>query len=252
MQIHKLGKNAPREDSRTLKFAKYRVGLAPVVPVVGAEVSWITKVPPPWNMFLNDTLGDCVCAGMAHMVMQWSFYAGKPFIPTNDDVLRVYEDVGGYKPGDPSTDNGCDMLTALQYWKDTGIAGHKIDAYMTVDWTSDLEIREAIRLFGSVFVGLALPNTAQGQDSWTVADGGIYTPNGEPGSWGGHCVPFMAASPETRTCVTWGATLKQSHNFDLDYVDEMYVVLSPDWIAANGVSASQFNLTQLQADLAAL
>ena len=62
----------------------------------------------------------------------------------------------------------------------------------------------------------------------------------------------MAGSPLTFTCVTWGERLKMSHNFLLDYAEEAYVVLSPDWLNAMGEAPSNFNLGQLQADLAAL
>jgi hypothetical protein len=251
----KLGKKAPRLDKRTLQFKNYRIkGATPVgvLPPIPAEVSWVTKVPQPWGMYLNDTLGCCVEAAMGHMVKQWSFYAGDPFIPTDQDVLTAYEQIGGYVPGDPSTDNGSDMLTALNYWRQTGIAGHKITAYMAIDPTNLSEIREAIQLFGNLFVGIQLPLSAQGETAWTVADGGIYTPDGQPGSWGGHCVPFMASSPLTHTCVTWGGTLKASHNFALDYIDEIWACLSPDWIAATGLSPSQLKMAQLMSDLEAV
>jgi hypothetical protein len=244
----KLGKRAPRRDRRTFKLSKY---LMPRLPQPPSEVSWVTKVPN-WPMYLNDQLGDCVIAAEAHMINQWSQYAtGAEVLPTDQDVLTVYERVGGYVPGDPATDNGCDMLTALQDFKSNGLAGHEILAYMAVDQNNLTEIFQAIMLFGQLFTGIQLPISAQGMNAWTVPAGGPYG-DGSPGSWGGHCIPIDAASPATFTCVTWGQRLKMSRNFFWDYVDECYVVLSKDWIAANGLSPSQFNLAQLQADLAAL
>lgn len=252
MVIGKLGKKSPRLDTRTLKLSKYLVKPKVAVPAPPSEVSWVTKVPS-WPMFLNDKLGDCVIAAMAHMIGQWSFYAtGKETLLSNEQVLAAYEILGGYVPGNPATDNGVDMLSALQWWKGSGFASHKIDAYMSVDWTNKEEVFQAIELFGNVFLGVALPVTAQGENDWTVAPGGIYTPNGQPGSWGGHCIPLMASSPITFTCITWGERLKMSHNFLLDYAEEAYVVLSPDWLNAMGEAPSNFNLGQLQADLAAL
>ncbi len=70
-----------------------------------------------------------------------------------------------------------------------------------------------------------------------------------PGGWGGHCIPIVAMSPKSRTVVTWGGLLKMSANFELDYVDEMYAVLSVDWIEKTGLSPSGFDLAQLQQDL---
>ena len=247
----KLGKKTPRVDSRTFKLSNY---LPKKLPTPPDEVSYVTKVPN-WPMMLNDQLGDCVCAAMGHMVEQWTFFsrgAAGTVIPTDSQVLQAYEAIGGYIPGDPSTDNGCDMLTALNYWRKSGIAGHKISGFMAVDPSNLLEVRQAIWMFGNLFVGLALPVSAQGQNDWIVPDGGIYGGAGRPGGWGGHCVPVMAQSPETLTCITWGERLKMSHNFFMDYCDEAYVVMSPDWFTSATAAVSGFDLATLQADLAQL
>lgn len=251
----KLGKKAPRIDHRTLKLRDYLVP-NPILPAPPAEVSWVTAVTPAFPMDLNDSLGDCVIAAMAHMIQQWTFFATNgsgTVIPTNSQVLSAYEALGGYVPNDPSTDNGVVMLDALQYWKGSGFAGHKILAYMAVDWTNLTEIFQAIQLFGNVFLGISLPITVQSSDDWTVADGGTHTADGAPGSWGGHCVPIMAASPETLTVVTWGEKLKMSHNFLFDYAEEAYVVLSPDFFTKLGKTPGVgLDVNQLLADLAAL
>jgi hypothetical protein len=242
-----LGKKERRIDSRTLKLAKYlKVSAAP------PEVAWIAKKLKPWGMLLNDVLGDCVPAAMGHLVHQWSWFANPPgFIPTKPEALAAYEAIGNYVPGNPSTDQGCDMLTALQYWKKTGFAGHSIDAYVSVDWTNATEVNKAIQLFGSLFLGIQLPISAQGQSVWEVPPEGTRG-NGAPGSWGGHCVPILAVNPEQLTCVTWGGVLNMSQGFFAAYADECYACLSPDWISKSGLSPSEFDLAQLQADLAAL
>jgi len=249
-KLAQLGKKAAVYDHRTLKLAKYTVAL----PEPASEVSWITKLAAaePLPMYLNDKLGDCVAAAAGHMIQQWNFYAGHPSQPEDSDILKAYEDVGGYDPGNPDTDNGMDMLSFLKYWATTGVGGHKIGAFLAVDWTDARQVRQAIGLFGNLYLGVGLPVSAQGQAAWTVGDGGIYKQAGEPGSWGGHCIPLMASSPLSHTCVTWGATLKMSHNFLVDYGDEAFVVLSQDWIETDGVAPSGFDLAQLRSDLAAV
>ena len=247
----KLGKKAKRIDPRTFKLSKY---LKPRLPQPPAETSYVVDVPS-WPMDLNDQIGDCVVAAMAHMIQQWTFYTkgvSGMVVPTDADVLAAYEAISGYVPGDPSTDTGCDMLTALNYWRNTGLAGHKIAGYVAVDPTNLLEVRQSIWLFGNLFTGLALPVFVEGASDWTVPDGGIFGNAGQPGSWGGHCVPAMAESPETLTCVTWGERLKMSHNFFTDYCDEAYAVLSTDWLNSSQLARSGFNMAQLRADIAAL
>jgi hypothetical protein len=247
VNIYKLGKKPVKVDHRTLQMSRYRT-TAPIE--VPAEVSWVTKLSNLGEM-LNDQIGDCTVAAAGHMIQQWSTYAAQPVIVPDSAILTAYEDpsVGNYSPNDPNTDNGAAMLDVLKYWRKTGIGGHKIAAFVQVNPRNALEVREAVLLFGNVYMGAQLPASVQGADAWTVPDGGTSSPDGMPGSWGGHCVPICAVSPETLTCITWGSLLKMSHGFFADYVDEAYAVLSTDWIEKNGISPSQFNLAQLDADL---
>jgi hypothetical protein len=254
----KLGKLAPRIDKRTLRMSKYIIK-----PPAPQAQSW-TAMPEkdfatPWPMFLNDNLGDCVIAASGHMITGWTANAGKPYMPSDDQIEIAYEKVGGYIPGRPDTDNGCVMLDALNYWRKTGIAGHQIQAFVSIDplkgsWTKSTwnsqEIMDAVWLFGTAYIGLALPNTAQGMSQWTVDPGGPFgSANAAAGSWGGHCVPIVAYSPAGLTVITWGAPLHMSWNFMRWYMDEAYGVLSQDWIEANGQAPDNFNLAQLEADL---
>jgi hypothetical protein len=252
----KLGKLAPRIDKRTLKMSKYIIK-----PPAPTQESW-TAVPAklfqdPWPMFLNDNLGDCVIAASGHMITEWTANAGKPAMPNDAQILKGYEDVGGYNPADPTTDQGCAMLDALNYWRKTGIAGHQILAYVSIDplkgaWKGNTwgsaEMMDSIWLFGAAYIGLALPLTAQGQNQWLVDPGG---PSGDaaPGTWGGHCVPIVAYNPAGLTVITWGGPMHMSWNFLRWYCDEAYGVLSKDWIGVNGQAPDHFNLAQLEADL---
>jgi hypothetical protein len=249
-KLARLGKAKAVTDSRTLKLSNYirKAALPPVPP----EVSWITKLAAAQAlpMYLNDSEGDCVAAAAGHMIEQWNFYAGHPAQPSDADIQKSYEDVGGFSPGNPSTDNGMDMLSYLNYWRQTGLGGHKILAFMSVDWTNEEEVRSAVKIFGNVYLGVQLPVSAQGQSAWTVPPGGASSTNGAPGSWGGHCIPAVAMSPHSITVVTWGSLLKMSHNFLQDYCDEAFAVLAPDWLGNSGVSPDGLDLAQLKADLA--
>lgn len=247
MVQHRLGKKVVRHDSRTFKLSNYIHVPSLVLP---DEVSWIMR-PQVWPMYLNDTLGDCVEAAQGHMIEQWDFYTanGKP-LPTDSDILNAYESIGGYNPDDPTTDQGSDMLSALNFWRKVGVGGHKIIAYVSLANLN--EIKAAIYLFGNAFLGIQLPVSAQGQDAWTVTKGGTLSKEGAYGSWGGHCVPAMAISPKTISVITWGERLKMSHNFYTDYTDEAYAVLSLDWLTRTGMNPGGFNLDQLKADLLAL
>jgi hypothetical protein len=258
-----LGKRPPRIDPRTLQLSNYlrepKGAKNPhQLPTPPPEISYVVDVPS-WPVLLNDQLGDCVIAAMGHMIQQWTYFAtggaGMQTM-TDDEALAAYQEIGGYDPNDPNTDNGVCMLDALNYWRNAGIIVggklHKIGGYVATDPQNLLQARQAIWMFGNQFTGVQLPSSVEDANDWTVPDGGIYSFAGQPGGWGGHCVPTMAESPETLTCVTWGERLKMSHNFFGDYCDEAYAVLSPDWLTAKGNSINGLNLAALQRDIAAL
>jgi hypothetical protein len=241
-----LGKKDKVVDKRTLQFAKYSAALPPA----SSMRSYIQKVLT-WPMFLNDTLGCCVPAGEGHNIIQETTYAGKSIVPTDADILKAYSAIGGYVPGDPSTDNGCDMLTACKYYVNTGIAGRKIVAFVELNPKKPQELMQAVSLFGSAYLGIALPVSAQSQvgSLWAVPQTGL-TGNGAPGSWGGHCVPLYQYNTALNTeLITWGAVQRMSWKFITAYVDEAYALVTQDWIEADGKSPSGLDVATLQADL---
>lgn len=242
----KLGKRAPKLDKRTFMMSRYLPAILPPPPV--ETDGYVTKVPS-WPMYLNDQLGDCVAAAAGHVVNQETYYAsGSENIPTDNDILKTYEAVGGYVPGDPWTDQGMNMLDYLNYWRKVGVGGHKILGFASIDLARRDQIMHAVQLFGNVYLGVQLPISAQDQSVWKVPPGGPFG-DGSPGSWGGHCVPMMFAGAQSSVVVTWGQTIHMTWDFLATYADEAYVVLSNDWIKANGISPSKFNITQLKEDL---
>jgi hypothetical protein len=242
-----LGKLPARHDPRTLMLAKY---LHTTLPVPPASCDWGKKVPR-WPMYLNDKLGDCTCAAAAHMIQAWTRDAGPGEVRVTDAaVLKAYEAVGGYRPGDPSTDQGAVELDVLKFWRKTGIGGHKIAAFASIDPRSSGLVRDGIYLFGGIYAGVELPASAQDQDVWDVPAGGPVG-SGEPGSWGGHAVPIVAYDTRGLTCVTWGAELRMTWGFFATYFSEAYAVLSNDFLHG-GRAPNGFNTAQLLADLAAV
>lgn len=245
----KLGKAPARHDPRTLQLAKYIPAKAIAAPPVKDD--WSKKVKN-WPMMGNDTLGDCTCACAGHMIEQWTTYAGTQMVPKDADILKAYEAVGGYVPGDPSTDRGAVILDVLNYWRATGVAGHKILAFASLEPHNHDEVKDAIALFGNCYIGVQLPISAQNQTVWAVPPGGP-TGQGAPGSWGGHAIPIVEYDTRGVTVITWGATKRATWGFLDAYCDEAYAVLSQDWInKVSNLAPDNFDLAQLQADLNAI
>lgn len=256
----KLGKRAPRIDRHTLRLATY---LTPQVPPPPLEAGYIDKVKR-WPLFGNDVLGDCVPAASAHMIQQWTAYAGSEVVLSDHDVIHAYEKIGGYVPGDPSTDNGCNMLDALKYWRKCGFQGHKIRAYVSVDPWNRREMQQAMFLFGNLYCGLQLPLAAQdapakgphGEPCWELAPEGPVG-DASPGGWGGHCIAVIGFSDNRSErpgmmVVSWGELYAMTWRFQRAYTDELYAIVTDDWIAKSGKSPSGLDLKQLLIDLSAV
>jgi len=112
-----------------------------------------------------------------------------------------------------------------------------------------VEVHQSIALFGGVYIGLALPITAQNQDVWDVVPHGGA--NAKKGSWGGHCVFVPKYDQNGFTCITWGQLKTMTLAFWKEYCDEAHALLSQDWLTAKG-APNGFNQAQLLADLKAI
>jgi hypothetical protein len=244
---YKLGKLAPKVNSKTLLLKKYTAAL----PSAPAKVYREYKVPPNgWGMYGNDTIGDCTCACAAHMEMLWTIHTGSLYTPNQQDIISAYSAVSGYDPKTGANDNGAAISDVLNLWQSTGIAGRKIVGWAQIDNTNIEAVKQAIWLFGAIDIGVQLPNSAMTQfnegQPWTVLanDGGID---------GGHSVPLFGYGSQGANCNTWATRQGLDWDWFLKYCDEAYCAISPDWLdKATNESPSGFDLATLQADLNAL
>jgi hypothetical protein len=183
-----------------------------------------------WPMYGNADWGDCVFAEIGHAVNQLTYYGtGAEVEPPEDDILNAYSKVTGFDPnagppGSNPTDQGTYIQDALKYWRKTGISGHKIVAYASLDVGNLDEIRQAIALFGSISIGMNFPDSAMDQfdtgQTWDVVKGARIE--------GGHCVLAGAYDKDGVGIVTWGAETRMTWKFWQKYVDEAWVCLDED------------------------
>lgn len=219
------GRKPPHTESARprLKLAHFLTGALPPVP---ATVDYLSKVTD-WPMYGNDRYGDCVFAMIGHTIEAATTYGqGTTVKVTDTDVLKGYSDVTGFDPDDPSTDQGTVIQDALDYWRKTGIGGHKILAFAQVDHTNMAEVDAALYLFGHIQVGINFPASAMDQFN-----------NGQP--WdvvrrspieGGHAID-MGSKNEV---VTWAQRQQFTPAFWNTYVEEAWVAITPEWYDAAG------------------
>lgn len=242
----KLGRKAPDLNTlaKRLRFAKYVLDEEVKVP---DSFDWTDKVPA-WDMLLNDRLGDCVIAGVFHMIRLWTAQNGYRDSLGETEVVEAYQKFCGYNPNDPSTDQGCVIQHVLEGWKkDTVGYGHSNINSAVIEQGNVPHLKMAVYLFGGAIIGLNLPLSAQAQveEIWSVTSGG----ESAPGSWGGHCVPVVAYKPGLLACVTWGKIQVMTEAFYKTYCDEAHAVLSKDWIGPDGKCPIGFDLKTLMIDL---
>jgi hypothetical protein len=247
----RLGRNPSPPDDRNLLLSTY---LTPALPTPPASVDWLAKVKFPAGVLLNDSLGDCTCAGIGHGLQTWTANASTELTLPDKDILALYEKACGYRPNDPSTDRGGNLLAVAKYVKKYGCGGHKLDAFVQADPKNITEVRTGLWLMGGLYCGFNVPASCMQQTQaavqagkpivWDVVkrDGGIE---------GGHCVFVGASDPEGFGLISWGYHVRATLNFWEKYFDEAMPLLSPDWCVGDKCPAG-FDHAQLLADVAAL
>ena len=240
----KLGKLPVRTDVRTLLFARYvdRAKLPPPPPDLD-----LASAVPEWPMYANDRIGDCTTAAAAHMIEAWTAPARGVAVEVSERaVLAAFDKV---KQVDPATgEEGAVELDVLTYWRKRGIGGHRIGAFARVPVWDHRLVRVAAYLFGGLYIGIQLPLSAQRQPVWDWT-GSLDGP-ARPGSWGGHAVDVVAYDRHALTVVTWGRLQQLTWAFWDRYVDEVYGIISVDFLDEAGEAPNGFDLATLKADLA--
>jgi hypothetical protein len=240
---HKLGKLPVRLDVRTLRLNRYVDRTA--LPPPPAELD-LTGHVAEWPMYANDRIGDCTIAAAGHMIEAWTAAVrGRATEVAEPAVLRAFDAV---KIVDPvSGEEGAVELDVLRYWRSTGVGGHTIGAYAGVARHDETLVRTGAFLFGGLYIGLALPLTAQEQEVWDWT-GSLAGP-AKPGSWGGHAVDVVGYDADGLTVVTWGSLKRMTWGFWERYVDEAYALLSGDFLRGSE-APNGFDLAALREDLA--
>jgi hypothetical protein len=241
-QTRKLGKLPVRTDVRTLHVARY-VDRAEL-PAPPPELDLADRVDD-WPMYANDRIGDCTIAAAGHMVEAWTAESrGRPVAVSERSVLDAFDHV---KRIDPATgEAGAVVLDVLGYWRRQGIGRHRIGAYAQVPVHDHALARASAWLFGGLYVGVELPLTARDQPVWDWT--GALDGPARPGSWGGHAVDLVRYGQDGLTVVTWGKLQDVTWEFWDRYCDEVYAILSNDFLA-QGKAPNGFDLAALKVDL---
>ena len=224
------------------------------IPTPPTSVDWTHGITD-FGMMMNDQLGCCTCAGVFHALQIWSANVLVEKTEPDNCILELYEQACGYKPGDASTDSGGIEQNVLSFIMNTGIpmsdgSRDKILGFMEVDPRNINDVKVTINDFGLAYIGFEVPNS-------------IYDETGMPKTvWeydatqtdieGGHCIICVGYDDQYVTVISWGSLYKMSWEFFQKYTDEVYAIVSPDWIASTGINPLGMSVSDLEQLMAAI
>ena len=240
------GRLAPHPEAThpRLHLADYLTSTLPAPP---PAVDWYSRVSG-WPVYLNTDIGDCTEAMVAHLIEGASTYGqGATIAVTDQDVLAAYERVSGYNPADPSTDQGAVLQDVYADWRRNGMAGHKVLAFAQVAASSEVQVMQAINLFGAAGLGIVVTQDMEDDFNaghpWTRAVGAQL---------GGHAVPAVGYDSNFVYVVTWGTVQPMTWGCYKKVTEEAWAAILPEWMNSAGADPAGLDLHALGADLADL
>jgi len=200
---------------------------------------------------MNNQLGCCVISHHAHFLANITSQIGKPFIYSDQEIVSDYHAIGRYIPGDPWTDQGCNIETDLSYLQSTGFAdGSKVLGSVNLDPDSPLALSQSIWITGGVCFGMSMP------DAWInpapQQSGFVWDVAGDPDDSNGHCFTGFAyptalgiaiATWGMVGTITWGAIAKYGA---ASVNGEVHSYVNPDMVdPATGLAPNGLTLSQI-------
>ena len=229
-----LGKLPAKVDKRTLELRRYATIQLPPSPAVCHGYDKIKA----WGVAGNDQYGNCVIATAAHEILAWKGQAKNDVNQIADTaVIELSREMGAL--------DGYAILDRLNYWRQKGMWADMLGAFASVA-SDDIEtMKNAIAIFGTLDIGLAMPAAWRDSSTWDSGRGRRY----HRGSWGLHSVPLVGYDDEYANLVSWGEVYQITWEAVEEYSDERYALIDPSWFDPNGHTPSGYDLTTLQADL---
>lgn len=238
---YRFGKQPKKSDYRTLRLARYLTTDLPPPPDAYDALAVVqTNLPGStvaglFPMDGNDTVGDCTIAALAHAITLFRALVSQKLVMAVSDVLKLYYQLTG------GADTGMPELDVLNFWRQNVIAGDEILGYVGVDPHNHDHVKQAIRLFGGVYLGFQVQEAAE--DDFSA--GRVWTPG--PLLNEGHAVFAPTYDPNLIKVLTWGGVQSGTWDWWDETVDEAYAILAPE--AKTPGFAPGFDFYQLQADL---
>lgn len=262
----RFGRNRPVGDFTKFRMARYMSAPLPTAP----DCDYTTQAGEALGqIYGNDIYGDCViaCAGHLFGVLKENA-EGNRSIFSDGEIINQYSKCCGFVPGEPWTDEGCDVQAVLNDILQHGFKGHRkvgeekikvdhhIAGWLAVDGSNKEEVRQAVWLFENLIFGVCLP------DAWITpfpsSSGFTWGVAGPADPENGHCFLGCSTNSVGVGIATWGMTGLVTYKAVAEYTvaandGELYVAISQEMInKAQAKSPAGFDFAQLAADFESL
>lgn len=243
MAQFRFGKHPALNDYRTLRFSRYVHNLpAPpasydALPRVYANIG-TNDTATLFPIDGNDRYGDCTIAALAHATTVFQGFVSKKNIMSDMDVEKLYFKLSG------GLDAGLSELDVLNYWRKNSVADDTLDAFVKLDHKNIASVRQAISIFGGVYLGFQVQTDAVKD----FENGKPWTPG--PLTRDGHAVYVVGYDANGVTVLTWGGVQRGTWAWWDECVDEAYALLPKD--AETKGFAPDLDFAQLSTDLNAV
>ncbi len=273
---YKLGRIVKPHDPRTLWLHKYRTALTPTLPPIpinpdGSFVAadWTPAIiadggytmlgngPDPTNPpGVPDGCGNCACVGILNIFRTIIKNCGGTFEPSAAQAILLYQQIQAYcdypvfdpaqtdADGNNPTDTGLELEDVLCYAKNVGVFGYKILAFAAVTPSNDKDWWYGVQMYGGLYVAAKLPNQLFAGDPTRPWVGNMGPAN--PAN--GHCF----VSEQFGSIVSWSKIIQTDPIFRGGYMDKAFIIITDQWMEANGKSPSGYDIQTLIADASAL
>jgi len=218
----RFGKHPAKSDYRTLRLENFLLSSLADPPQTFDTLqrvfdrTGIDDVPTLFPMDGNNQYGDCTIAALAHAITVFCGYQGKTNIPDEAMVVKLYLKLTN------GVDSGLQELDVLNYWQSNEVDGDKISAYVRIAASNLKHVKQAIQLFGGVYLGFQVQENCVDEFNAGIP----WTPG--PLTNDGHAVYAVGYDDEGVTVLNWGSTQKATWDWWNECVDEAYAVLSAE------------------------
>jgi hypothetical protein len=253
---YKLGRLRRAYDPRVPHLSALLAGTTPA-PLPPSK-DWTTGMPTSLGMMLNDTQGDCTCAAFYHALQVWTYNTSTMDTEPDQDVEQLYIQACGYNPAVGGEGPGGNEQHVLRYLMRTGAptgpsgdTRHKITAYTEVDPRNTDDVKRTILQCGVAYIGFNVPQyilpppPAEPPAIWDVESANATIA-------GGHAVVLAGYTDQGARLISWGQFYTMTWAFFAKYVDEVYAITDPDWVASKGTTPGGLSLINLEAQMKAL